>query len=541
MALVEIRDLTFTYPGCSAPAVSGVNLTLERGSFNVLAGSTGSGKSTLLRLLKRELSPLGEMTGKVLFDGEELSKLSDRDSVCRIGFVMQNVDAQIVCDKVWHELVFTLESIGAKSSFIAFRAAETASYFGIDRWFERDTATLSGGQKQLLNLASVMMSEPELLILDEPTAQLDPIAASEFIRTVKKLCDELGLTVLIAEHRLGELIPLCDRLMIMEKGRLIHSGSPAKVIAELDDKSPIAYSMPAAARLFKALGLKGQPPLTVSGGRSLIAEYNDSFTENERESYSHSDNKALELKDVYFRYERNGSDILKGLSLDVYEGEIFCIVGANGCGKSTAAKCISALLKPYSGQIRVFGKRLKDYKSRSLYTQCLTLLPQDVTTCFVRETVRAELEDSGTDMTSLPFDISGLLDKHPYDLSGGEQQLLALAKALGSKPRLLILDEATKGMDDHLKRRTAEILKELKSRGVTVLTVTHDIEFAALCADRCAMFFGGEAVSVLPPNEFFDRGSFYTTNAARIARGKYKGVVTVEELAALAQKNGRRQ
>ena len=233
MALVEIRNLTFTYPGCSAPAVSGVSLTLERGSFNVLAGSTGSGKSTLLRLLKRELSPLGEMTGEILFDGEELSKLSDRDSVCRIGFVMQNVDAQIVCDKVWHELVFTLESVGAKSSFIAFRAAETASYFGIDRWFERDTATLSGGQKQLLNLAAVMMSEPELLILDEPTAQLDPIAASEFIRTVKKLCDELGLTVLIAEHRLGELIPLCDRLMIMEKGRLIHSGSPAKVIRPL--------------------------------------------------------------------------------------------------------------------------------------------------------------------------------------------------------------------------------------------------------------------------------------------------------------------
>ena len=537
MALVKTEGLTFTYLECESPAIADIELTIERGSFNVLAGSTGCGKSTLLRLLKRELAPLGDMRGEIFFDGARLCELSDKDSVSRIGFVMQSVDAQIVCDKVWHELVFVLESLGRDKGFIAFRAAETASYFGIDSWYERDTASLSGGQKQLLNLASVMMCEPQLLILDEPTAQLDPIAASEFIHTVKKLCDELGLTVLIAEHRLDELIPLCDKLFIMEKGRLIHSGAPAEVISRLDEKSPIAKAMPAAARLYKALGAVGELPLTVSKGRQLAARYDNKISALQRKRYTHADEKALELKDVYFRFERNSPDILKGLTLDVYKGEIFCVLGANGSGKSTAAKCISALLKPYSGSIKVFGKRLKEYKNRTLYTNCLTLVPQDVQTCFLYTTVKEELDEAGISLDELPFDMSEVLNKHPYDLSGGEQQLLALAKALGSKPRLLILDEATKGMDASLKLKTAEILKELKGKGVTLLVVTHDIEFAALCADRCAMFFGGEAVSVLPPYEFFDKGSFYTTAASRIARGQYEGVVTVDDLAAICLKN----
>ena len=538
MEILTASGVTFTYPNCDRPALSDVSFSLEAGSFNLLAGGTGSGKSTLLKLLKRELAPMGDLSGGMTFEGRPQAELDDKSAALGIGYVMQQPDAQIVCDKVWAELVFTLENAGADKAFIAFRAAETASYFGIDRWYESDTDSLSGGQKQLLNLASVMMGEPKLLILDEPTAQLDPIAATEFIHTVKKLCDELGLTVLIAEHRLDELVPISDRLMILDGGRLIHNGSPREVIAALDPKSPVAPAMPAAARLFKALGGAGDCPLNVAQGREYIAPYKADTKAPQRAEYTHSADKALELKDVYFRYSRGEADILKGLSLDVYKGEIVCILGANGSGKSTAARCMAGLIRPYSGSIKVLGKRLKDYKSTSLYKECLTLVPQDVQTCFLHQTVEQELDEAGIKPEELPFEIGHLLGTHPYDLSGGEQQLLALAKALGSKPQLLILDEVTKGMDSALKLTAADIFHKLKAEGVTLILVTHDIEFAALCADRCVMLFGGEAVCALPPWEFFDRGSFYTTSASRIARGKYEGVVTVDDLSSLCLQNG---
>lgn len=540
MEILKTSSLMFTYPGCDSPAVEDVSLSISEGSFNLIAGATGSGKSTLLRLLKPQLAPLGTLSGEIFFEGKKQQELTDKESAFGIGFVMQQPDAQIVCDKVWHELVFTLENAGADKSFIAFRAAETASYFGIDRWYEKNTDELSGGQKQLLNLASVMMGQPRLLILDEPTAQLDPIAASEFIHTVRKLSDELGLTVIIAEHRLDELVPISDRLFIMENGKLIHSGEPAKVIAELDENSAVASAMPAAARLYKALGGGGECPLTVSQGRGYITQYSNDVKALQREGYTPPKEKAIELKELCFRYEKSSPDILSGLTLDVYKGEILCILGANGSGKTTAARCMAGLIRPYSGSIKVLGKRIKDYRSRTLFTNCLTLVPQDVQTCFLQQTVRQELDDAGVEASELPFDITHLLDKHPYDLSGGEQQLLALAKALGSKPQILILDEVTKGMDSALKLTASGIFKKLKSEGVTLVLVTHDIEFAALCADRCVMLFNGEAVCALPPYEFFDRGSFYTTSASRIARGRFDGVVTVEDLAALCRQNGRR-
>ncbi|MBR1749348.1 MAG: ABC transporter ATP-binding protein [Ruminococcus sp.] len=532
MAILDVKGLSFKYPKTDSYALKDISLSLEQGSFNVLAGATGSGKTTLLRLLKRELAPLGDISGEIVFDGKALVELTDRESAMRIGFVMQRPDQQIVCDKVWHELVFGLENAGADKNHIALRAAETASYFGISDIYEQDTVTLSGGQKQLINLASVMMTDPELLILDEPTAQLDPIAASELFATVKKLCTDMGLTVLICEHRLDEVVPMADRLMILEGGRLTQNGTPREVIAHLDKGSEMLMAMPSAARIFVSLDGEGICPLSVAEGRRFISRYPkaEKRPDNKKTAY---DEKALEFKNVYFRYEKSGKDILKGLSLTVNRGEILCILGANGCGKSTAVMAAAGLIRPYSGQIKVFGKRIKDYKNRTLYTRCLSMLPQDVQTCFLKNTVRQELEDSGVDTGSLPFDMTPLYDKHPYDLSGGEQQLLALAKVLGSDPKLLVLDEATKGMDVSLKRKTAQILFDLRDEGRAIVLVTHDVEFASTVADRCAMFFDGELVSCAPPQEFFANNTFYTTAACRIARGHFKNAVTCEDITAL--------
>lgn len=536
MALIQVIGLSFRYPGAGRDAVRDVTFSMEKGEFAVLCGASGCGKSTLLRMIKRELSPLGERTGEIRYREQPLESLSDRESASAIGFVMQKPEQQIVTDKVWHELAFGAENTGIPAEKAARRIAETASWFGIGQWYERDTAELSGGQKQLLNLASVLVMQPELVILDEPTAQLDPIAASEFITAVRRLNQELGITILMAEHRLEEAVPGCDRLMVMESGELIANGKPGEVIGSLRDRPELLCGMPAASRLHAMIGAEGECPLTVRQGRELAERYlsGRAISLPERQ-YTVPEENALEFSDVFFRYSRYSPDVLKGLSFSVGKGELFCILGGNGSGKTTALSAAAALVKPYSGTVRVFGKKLKEYRNQSLYRECLALLPQDVQTVFLKSTVREELKDAGITPEELPYDLTHLLDMHPYDLSGGEQQLAALAKVLAQKPKLLLLDEPTKGLDAAAKQGIIKVLRSLRDSGVTVVTVTHDVEFAAGCADRCAMFFNGRVVSVGTPAEFFPENSFYTTAAVRMTRGLCTAAVTVEDAAELCR------
>lgn len=538
MEILAVKNLTFTYPMCEAPAVKDVSFSIKSGELCVLCGATGSGKSTLLRLLKRELAPRGTESGSVLFRESPINDVTAE----RIGFVAQYPDEQIVTDRVYSELAFGLENLGLPQSTIARRVAEMASYFGIEDWFERDISTLSGGQKQLLNLASVMVTDPDVLILDEPTSQLDPVATSDFLSTLKKLNRDLSLTVIIAEHRLEEVIPMCDRLLIMEGGTIIGNGAPRDIISKLPPDSPLLGFMPTAARLHRMLGASSKCPITVSEGRHFIeSEYSNGISRLAANPYVHSEKRALEFKNVFFRYGKDEPDVLRDLSFTVYEGELFCILGGNGSGKTTALSCASGIRKAYCGQIRVFGKKFKEYAGQSLYRGCLAQLPQDVRNVFLCNTVREELEDAKADISSLPFDLSHLLSKHPYDLSGGEQQLLALAKVLATKPRLLLLDEPTKGLDAEKKAFLADILQKLKSEGVTVLAVTHDVEFAARYADRCALFFRGSIVSSGETREFFSENCFYTTSAARMTRGYFENTVTVEDIATLCRENGPRR
>lgn len=535
MELFKIENLTFKYPLCPSPAVNDVSLSIGRGEFAVVCGATGSGKSTLLRLLKKEIAPMGDLSGSILYKGIPLAELDDMASACDIGFVMQDPQQQIVTDKVWHELAFGLENIGLEQNEIAIRVAETASYFGIENWYDKNTDELSGGQKQLLNLASVMTMNPSVLILDEPTSQLDPIAASDFINTVKKLNLDFSLTVIIVEHRLEEIIPVCDRMIVLQDGRITHNGSPAEITQKLLPQDRIIPAMPSSVRLYHLLSASGKCPLTVREGREFITEnYGNSINALKETPYRPDTSRALELNDVYFRYERESPDILKGVNLTVYQNEIFCILGGNGSGKTTTLCAAAGILKPYCGCIKVFGKKLKEYKNQSLYKECLSMLPQDVTTVFMKNTVREELGDS---IQNLPFDISHLYGKHPYDLSGGEQQLTALAKVLSTKPRLLLADEPTKGLDADKKAMIIRIFRRLKQNGITVVIVTHDVEFAASCADRCALFFRGQAVSVDTPETFFSENRFYTTAASRMSRGYYKNAVTVEQVAEICRLN----
>ena len=535
MDTFAIHDLTFFYPGQAVPALDRLNLTVRSGEFWVLCGPSGCGKSTLLRQLKTVLAPHGHRLGEIRFEGVPLDELDQREQAARIGFVLQSPENQLVTDKVWHELAFGLESLGYDTPTIRRRVAEMASFFGIQTWFYKNVAELSGGQKQLLNLASVMAMQPSVLILDEPTSQLDPIAAADFLATLGKINRELGTTILLTEHRLEEAFPLAGRVAVLDRGRLLCTGTPSQVGAALKDAGHAMFqAMPAPMRIWAAVGDSSPCPVTVREGRDWLGRFAaahplGALPEEQRHAYPPE--AAITARDLWFKYEKDLPDVVKGLSLTVRRGEFLALLGGNGTGKTTSLKLLSGLLQPCRGELETVGR--------------LGVLPQNPQALFVKKTVREDLFEllKGRSLSRAAQEeqvaravtlcrLEELLDRHPYDLSGGEQQRAALAKILLLEPDVLLLDEPTKGLDAGFKQTLAEILQRLLRRGVPVLMVSHDIEFCARYAHRCALFFDGTIVTEGPPRAFFSGNSFYTTAANRMARARLPGAVTAEEVIA---------
>ena len=548
MAHFEIKDLCFSYPSARGnESLKEINLSIEKGEYVVLCGKSGSGKTTLLRHLKPVLAPHGRRSGTILFGGVPMENVSQRDQSARIGYVMQNPDDQIVTDKVWHELAFGLESLGCDQKTMRARVAEMACYFGIQDWFHRDVANLSGGQKQLLNLASIMAMQPEVLILDEPTSQLDPIAASDFLNTVRKINLELGTTVIITEHRMEDIFPHADRAIVMDGGRVIADDTPRNIGRLLYlQKNDMFAAMPTPVRVFYGAGGEGECPLTVREGRNWLsrafAEEPKMKTLPAEAGSDGSGETALSMKELWFRYEKNSPDILRGVDAEVPAGSLYAIVGGNGAGKSTTLKAICGICRPYRGKVKVFGKPVEKYRSGELFGGTLAMLPQDPKSLFVKKTVREDLEEMTGDKALIAqiaatCQIEGFLDSHPYDLSGGEQQRAALAKVLLTQPRLLLLDEPTKGIDSFFKETFAGILKDLRNKGITIVMVSHDVEFCARYADLVSMFFDGQILTTDHPRRFFGNNSFYTTAANRMSRHVFSMAVTAEDVITLYRPN----
>lgn len=544
MEILSIKDLTFSYPNKENFALQNVNLSINSGDFVVVCGQSGSGKTTLLRMLKKEIAPHGEKQGAVFYKGEDVEKLDDKISAQKIGFVFQKPDQQIVTDKVWHELAFGLESLGYDSDYIRLRVGEMANYFGITSLFRKKTTELSGGQKQLMNLASVMAMSPDVIILDEPTSQLDPITANDFITTLKKINDELGLTVIIIEHRLQEVFPIADKVAVMEDGKVICYDTPRNVCEKLSNH-PMSQGFPSAVRIWQKSGSKGECPLTVKEGRNFI---NSNFSERKlplRNTIPNTED-IITLKDVFFRYEKGGNDILSGTNLSIKKGEHFCILGGNGSGKTTTLKILAGLLKPYRGKVIIDNNKMTKKTTADFNRLGVAMLPQNPESVFLKSRViddytelckikgieKSDYEDK-INLVAEKLGIKDLLENHPYDLSGGEIQKCALGKVLISEPKILLLDEPTKGVDAYSKIALSKILQEIKSDGVTIITVTHDVEFASIVADRCGLFFDGEVLSSLVPQEFFSKNNFYTTASSRISRDKFANAVTVDDVVSL--------
>ncbi|MDD4584031.1 MAG: energy-coupling factor transporter ATPase [Eubacteriales bacterium] len=559
MATFTIENLSFTYPQRKQPALSHINLTVEYGELIVVCGQTGCGKSTLLRNLKTALTPHGKKEGTISFYNRPLESIELREQASRIGFVMQNPDNQIVTDKVWHELAFGLESLGYDSATIRLRVAEMAGFFGIQSWFHRDVSQLSGGQKQLLNLASVMAMQPDVLILDEPTSQLDPIAAGDFLDTIRKINREIGTTVILTEHRLEEVLPMADRVVVLDKGKILVDAAPREAGSVLvREKHPMLSAMPTPMQIFAEIDFKLKNvlhPITVREGRNRLTEV---FADRELKKVTVKDIKEennfgkpiLQLKDVWFRYSKEETDVIKGLSMEVAEGQLYCIVGGNGTGKTTALNILGGIRKPYRGQVLLKGKGIVKYKESQLYNGLIGILPQDPKSLFVEKTVELDLlevldekklskEDKEARVVSVAelVEINELLEAHPYDLSGGEQQRVALAKILLLEPEIILMDEPTKGLDNYFKEKLARILKKLLEKGSTIVLVSHDIEFCGRYGDRCAMFFDGSIVTDNTPNRFFSGNSFYTTAANRMSRHIFENAVTPEDVIALYKEN----
>ena len=608
METIRFSNISFRYPLAENDALKNINLSVKESEFMVLCGKSGCGKTTLLRHMKKNMMPYGNLSGDILYRGCDLAELGDRESTSEIGYVQQNPDNQLVTDKVWHELAFGLESLGCDNYTIKRRVSEMASYFDIQTWFRKDVSKLSGGQKQLLNLASIMAMQPKLLVLDEPTSQLDPIAASEFLRTIYKINRDLGTTVILSEHRLEEAFTMADRVAVMDEGKIVALDSPRRIGGFLSGRKavgnhgisaepekneskgydndethdragfkscdsaqnchPMFYGLPTVTKIFhstlKSAGcgnnltentLKSplESPLTIREGRLWIKDmveksgrvFNSRYgkysgLENVEEAEKRKERKytegdcVIDISGLWLRYDQRSQDILRDLNLKVEKGELFCILGGNGVGKSTALKAISNVVKAQRGKVSVSGKQ--------------AMLPQNPQALFTEISVEDELMEGihyeeGSDEDKVGkvlemleiMEISHLRKSHPYDLSGGEQQRLALGKVLLLNPDVILLDEPTKGLDPFFKISLAGIFKKLTAKGKTLLMVSHDIEFCAQYGDKCAMFFDGNIVSQGSPKEFFSGNNFYTTAANKISREYIPEAITWEEVARWAE------
>jgi len=561
MEIIRTENLNFAYNN-KKTILQNINITLQKGDFVLLCGASGCGKTTFLRLLKKDISPKGILAGNIFFEGKKIEDLSENESVKKIGFVMQNPETQIVTDKVWNELSFGLSNMGYSFEYAKRRVAEVSDFLGISELYQRDINTLSGGEKQLINLASVLTMSPELLILDEPTSMLDPINASNFFSTLSKINTELGTTIILSEHRLEEIFPIVDKVAIMENGTITAFDTPQNIANNYNGD---VNSFPSAVKIFKKYALNNSCPISVKDGRQFLwgmlknmdkkdivanEELNIMEEKNCLQAKgnlpNNNDKKMsknvdfLTLSDISFRYERKGKDIIKNANLRIKENEILTIMGSNGVGKTTTLKLICGIKKGYSGKVLLQGKDIT--KLDNPFFENFSMLPQDPTLLFVKDKVFDDLTDmckvlgyseengkSKIAEVAKKLDIDNILDSHPLDLSGGEQQKCALAKALLSLPRILLLDEPTKCLDANQKYKLKILLKDLQKEGTTIVIVSHDIEFCATIADRCTMLFDGDFLTPLPPMTFFADNTFYTTAAARIAKGIFDNVVTVDD------------
>lgn len=503
MDILTVNDLSYNING--KKILSNINFVIRKSNIVVVCGNSGAGKSTLLKSL------VPNIVNKEHISGEIICKTN------KIGYVMQDPENQFVCDKVWHEIAFGLENLGISNSEMKMKVAEISEYFGLTDILHEDVKNLSGGQKQLVNLASVMAMNPEILILDEPTSQLDPIAKTQFLDRIFKINHDLSTTIIISEHDLNEIFSRSNKILALDGGEIVAYDTPTNVCEQLKISTSFT-AMPIFYKIWNSIENNDLCPCTIKETSQWLEQFKGQKQIFFEKMNIYSDEKVLKMKEVSFSYDEKV--ILKNVSLEINRGEHFCLLGGNGSGKTTLFKLIRKTLKQNSGKISLGDK--------------IGYIPQDPKTLFLNETVEVELKNyknnENYDEIIDICDISHLFAMHPYDLSGGETQKLALCKILLEKPQILLLDEPTKGVDECFKTKFAQILADLQQKGVTIFTITHDLEFASISADRCGLMFDGEVVNINKIRDFFANNDFYTTISNLISRNTFKNIIKTREI-----------
>lgn len=485
MVLFKTKNLSFTYPKCESNALSNVNLEINKGEFVLLMGRTGSGKSTLLRLLKRELSPFGRITGNII------------DNARQTAFVVQNPDVSFVAENVRGELAFALENIKMTNDAVSLKIGEVSSFFNLSNMLDKKLSELSGGERAVTAIAAAMIFDADALILDEPLAQLDSKASVQIINLLKRVNEELGVTVIMSSHTADGLVDFSDRLVIMEQGSIVLNDAPDA----LKDTDKALDYLPVYTSLFdeRPLNIKTAIPCALS------------LKEKAQKNIVRSDT-AVKLKNVTFAYGKNEKDILSRLSFEAYHGKIHSIIGANGSGKTTLLKLIAGIKKPYSGKVKTLGK--------------VAYLPQNPQYLFTKDTVGEEISKQ----TASAFDLEDFMLRHPYDLSGGQMQRLALAILSQTNFDILLLDEPSKALDTFTKKDLAVYLKELSNKGKTVIIVSHDLDFVGDVSDYVSFLSDGIITLSGERRYVLSSLNYYTTQIRRITRSYLDCAVSTEDL-----------
>lgn len=515
--LLSVGNLTFTYPGVSRPALQEVGFQVEQGEFVLLLGGTGSGKTTLLKLIKQLIAPFGARTGEIRLAGEEVSRMARKRLAGEVGYLFQHTQDQLCMPTPLEEMAFGLRQLGVEPAAISRRCGELSCYFGMESWLDAPMEQLSGGQRQLTALASVLAADPALLLLDEPTAQLDPVHSRSFLEQLLRLHRENNMTVLAALHQPDSIFFQADRVLVLEQGRLLFSGSPQDAADYLGKQGhPLFAALPAGCRVMQTLGY---PP---SRGKQPLPEKDFARLSAAPLPVHPSGRPLLKLKQVTAGYPGQSRPVLREVDLTLSAGEIFVLLGANGCGKTTLLKAVAGLVPLLSGSIRLEGEKSSLWRPTA-FAQA-GYLPQDPMELFDGDRLDEDLYSYGKSRGLGPDQVEQWLEQplfsplkqvwtqNPLDLSGGQRQLAALAKLMLKRPKLLLLDEPGKGLDAAASARLGERLTALAQEGIAILISCHDPDFAARYGHRCGFLFHGELLPPQPPEPFFAGNRFYLTS-----------------------------
>lgn len=557
MPLLEVKDFSFKYD--DNYVLKDINFEINEGEFVLMCGPSGSGKTTLLNNIKKELKPSGESSGQIIFDNIAIEDIDKKQSACDIGLIFQNPDAQIVTDTVIQEIAFPLENIGLPTEEIRNRIAEMSTFFGIDKILHENVNNLSGGQKQLVNLCSILVLKPKLLLLDEPTSQLDPIAAYDFLSILRRLNEEFSITIIITEHKLDNVFPFANKVMYLQDGRLKYINDSRNICNDIKNDEVFKYYMPDVAKINLLLKNKydsfNEVPvaLSVREGMQLLNNMEDVINEIPLQSISKVEEKnteeLLNVKNLWFGYDKE-KIILNGIDFKVKKGEYLTIIGGNGSGKSTLLKLLAGLIKPIKGKVKyvknskisyIHQNPMIQFSEDSVLKELSNIRESKIETDFninpfkksKKEEVKTDneivLSDYAEELVDY-FDIKKLLNNHPYDCSGGEQQKIAFIKALLEKPDIMILDEPTKGLDPISNNKLSKLLKKVNDEGITIIMTTHDLSFVADNVERCVMIFDGSLQLDTTPTQIFSSNNFYTTFVNRMVKNYLPKAISIKDV-----------